>query len=194
MMHSVCKDPGARIIIESGMNLVHTASGAVFDDSRTHCSAELWTLRWALTVSAMQLESSWDPWICTFGLLVNLQMRNIYDLAMCPVRNWWRTSVYDCLTITTCFVHGNDWFIWKLAAKSTTKASKVHIQGSQLDSSCMAETASAPRKVHNSALQCVRLSSNTAPDAVWTRFIPDSMLMHAPGSLHTECIIWPMSF
>ena len=61
LTQSMCKDPDARINIESGMNLVHIASGAVVGHTRTSRSAILLSLRGFLAVSATRTESSWHP-------------------------------------------------------------------------------------------------------------------------------------
>ena len=58
LTQSMCKDLDARINIESGMNLVHIASGAVVGHIRTSRSAILLSLRGFLAVSAARTESS----------------------------------------------------------------------------------------------------------------------------------------
>ena len=51
-----------------------------------------------------------------------------------------------------------------------------------------------PHKLSNIALRFVQLCPTTAPDAIWTRFIPDSMLIRTSRSLYIDCVKRPMSW
>ena len=73
-----------------------------------------------------------------------------------------------------------------------SSAPKLWFQVCELDTGCTAGILRTPRKLNNSALRFVQVCPTTAPDAIWSKFNPNSMVMHAPRFMHIESVICPI--